>query len=61
MFQDFFIYVALLMELATVALVIIFYKEFKVYTKQQSEIPQINHEGTRMKLQALERLTMFEQ
>lgn len=59
MFQDFFIYVALLMELAIISLVIIFYKEFKAYTKQQSEIPQINHEGNRMKLQALERLTMF--
>jgi hypothetical protein len=59
MFDSFISYLELLLAIGTLFLTGWFFTEFNTFKKELLNKPIINEEGNKLKLQALERLTLF--
>lgn len=59
MFDSFFVYLQLLMTVGLIYLSWSLQSEFKAFKKQMETLPVKNEEGNKLKLQSLERLTLF--
>jgi hypothetical protein len=59
MIESFLNYLQLLLSIGGVVLIALLFQEIKVLKHKLTQVPEVNAEGNRLKLQALERLTLL--